>query len=70
MTDLVKILKKQPTLFVWIFFGIGVILFMIGTLFPAIDPMINFTTFLGEIFFGLGIITGASILLAKRRRKK
>jgi len=70
MTDLVKIFKKQPTLYVWTFFGIGVILFMIGTLYPAVDPMINFTTFAGEIFFGLGILVGASILLAKRRRKK
>ena len=69
MTDLAKIFKKNPSLYVWIFFGIGIILFMVGTLHPVIDPMINTVTFVGEIFFGIGIIVGISIILSKRRKK-
>lgn len=39
---------------------------MIGTIFPIDEPMINTTIFVGEVFFGIGIIAGAVILLRRK----
>jgi len=70
MTDLVKLYKKKPSLFVWTFFGLGIIAFMFGTLFPPNDiQMVDQITLLGEGLFASGIIVGA-ILVVKRKRKK
>lgn len=68
MTDIEKTIKKKPMLLVWLFFGIGILFFIVGTVFPIDEPMINTTVLFGEIFFGIGIITGAVILI-KRKRK-
>lgn len=68
MTDLVKIYKKKPSLAIWTLFGIGILFFIYGTVLPTIDPAINFPVLIGEIFFGLGILSGAVILLRGRKR--
>lgn len=39
---------------------------MVGTIFPIDEPMINTTVFVGEVFFGFGIIAGALILLKRK----
>ena len=67
-TSLEKQFKKKPMLYVWLFFGIGILFFIYGTVFPIDEPMINTTVLVGEIFFGVGIITGAVILLQRRSR--
>jgi hypothetical protein len=68
MTDLEKTFKKKPMLLVWLFFGVGILFFIHGTLFPIDEPMINTTVLIGEVFFGIGIITGAVILIQRRKR--
>ncbi len=67
MTHIRTLFQKKPSLFVWLFFGIGIIFFMIGTIFPIDEPMINTTVFVGEVFFGIGILAGAVILLRRKR---
>jgi len=68
MTDIEKTIKKKPMLLVWMFFGIGILFFIYGTVFPIDEPMINTTVLIGEIFFGIGIITGAVILIQRKRK--
>jgi len=66
VTHIRTLFKKKPSLYVWLFFGIGISFFFLGTVFPIDEPMINTTFVVGEIFFGLGILTGAVILIKKR----
>ncbi len=68
MTHIQRMFKKKPMLFVWLFFGIGILFFIYGTVFPIDEPMINTTVLIGEIFFGIGILTGAVILIQRRKR--
>ena len=68
MTHIQRMFKKKPMLFVWLFFGIGILFFIYGTVFPIDEPMINTTVLIGEIFFGSGILTGAVILIQRRKR--
>jgi len=68
MSHIQTMFKKKPMLFVWLFFGIGILFFIHGTVFPIDEPMINTPVLVGEIFFGIGILTGAVILLQRRRR--
>ncbi len=69
MIDIEKTIRKKPALLVWLFFGIGIIFFTIGTLFPPTDiQMVDQITLLGEGFFASGIIVGAIILLRKRKK--
>jgi len=68
VTDIEKTIKKKPMLLVWLFFGVGILFFIYGTVFPIDEPMINTTVLIGEIFFGIGIITGAVILIQRKRK--
>lgn len=67
MTDIKKLYKRKPTLYVWTLFGIGILLFMYGTIRPTIDPAINWVVLIGEGFFALGIIVGAILVVRKRK---
>lgn len=68
MTDIKKLYKRKPTLYIWTLFGIGIILFMYGTVKPTIDPAINYAVLTGEIFFASGIIIGAILLVRMKKR--
>jgi len=68
MVKIEKTIQKKPMLLVWLFFGVGILFFIFGTVFPIDEPMINTTVLIGEIFFGIGIITGAVILIQRKRR--